>query len=262
MKNKKSKKSQITIFVIIALTIIAVIALAVMLTRETQLFKPAAVIDPQTYLKSCISNALGDAEKKVMDGNGYLNATNNYILFSLNRPKEKVPYLCRATRFYIPCINQEPMFVNHIKNEIANITGQGIDKCFKNMVDILAKEGYNVKENRTRASEVILSKDFISLDPGITLSLEKDDKTTQFEDFTTEINSPLYNLADTAEKISNYEALICEFDSYNWMKYHTNLLIKRFVAGDQTKIYTIQDLATEKQIDIAIKSCALPAGIN
>jgi len=260
MGNKKSKKSQITIFVIIAMIIVISIAVAFIVIK-----KPfsgiSAMEDPQVYIAKCVSNSLSEAEETMLIGNGYVNVTDNFILFSLNKPKEKVPYLCQSSEFYKPCINQEPMFAGHVKKEIYDIIKPDVDKCFNDLINILKKASYEIEEANSSILEIEFNKYFIIANMKRNLVLKKGDETRVFTNFEAKINSPLYNLIDTSEKIVNYESTLCEFDTINWMNMNRDISIRKFVTGDQTKVYTIKDVDTSKQINIAVRTCVLPAGI-
>jgi hypothetical protein len=68
-------------------------------------------------------------------------------------------------------------------------------------------------------------------------------------------------LIDTARSIVNYESETCEFNALNWEKNFPSVGIKRFITSEQTKVYTLTDKITKKEINFAVKTCVLPAGI-
>ena len=113
MINKlKSKRAQLTLFVIVAVIIIASLVVGLLYFKKSQEIPPEE--DLQGYVEKCISDGVKASETKLLENNGYINLSNNYLVYY----GEKVPYLCKATQFYIPCINQEPMYIGHLKKEL------------------------------------------------------------------------------------------------------------------------------------------------
>jgi hypothetical protein len=260
MKRKqKNKKSQITIFIIIGLILIVAIALVFILIKNTQI-NNAIKNNPQAQIKKCIFDSLEKHEKTILDSNGYLNKTENYILFSLNRPKEKVPYLCKTSQFYTPCVNQEPMFIELIRKELTLLVRPDLEKCFGDIIKDNENAGYIVKTGNL-SIQLTFTKDKINVDVQKEITLAKETQSTTYKNFNGEMLSPLYNLVDTARNIVNFESSLCEFNNVNWMRYHTDISINKFVTSDQSKVYTLSDRLSGKKLSFAVKTCVLPAGV-
>lgn len=258
MKNN-STKSQITIFIIIALIIVVSIALIFVLVK-----KPTTIIsaeqNPQAYIENCLKNSLEKAETEILEGNGYLNVTDNYILISINKPREKVPYFCKSSEFYRPCINQEPMLNGLVKNEFQSIAKKDAEICFSNLEKELKNKGYAISLGTTNLN-VNLYPGQVSAEVNKKITISKGDESRNYEFFVGEIISPVYSLINHARMIVNYESTLCEFNLMNWMKYNRDIKISRFVTSDQTKVYTVTDLSSGKKISFALRTCVLPAGI-
>jgi hypothetical protein len=256
---KQSRRAQITFFIIIALIIIVAVALTFLLIK-----KPLTTINPEenivTYVQSCVDNSLIDIEKNLLENNGYENITKNFILYSKNEPNEKVPYLCKASQFYFPCINQEPMFGEMIRQEIKKQATKEAQKCFTQINDILEKKGYAVNNGNLNL-DVNLVYDTIGIEINKKITVKKDSESRVYENFNTQIKSPLHQLISTLNIILNYESTLCEFDNVNWMRYYPKIKITKFITSDQTKVYTLTDKDSNKKISFAVRTCVLPAGI-
>lgn len=259
MRSKKYKKSQITIFVIIALIIIVAIALVIVLVK-----KPSAIVsaeqNPQVYIENCLRDSLSRAETQILDGNGYLNVTDNYILMSINKPREKVPYLCKASEFYVPCINQEPMLNGLVKNEFQTIVKNDANICFSSLEKELKSKGYALNLGEMNL-DINLYPGKVSAEVNKKIAISKGEESKTYEYFVGDIISPIYSLINNARMIINYESTLCEFNAINWMKYNRDIEIKKFVTSDQSKVYTITDVSSGKKLSFAIRTCVLPAGI-
>jgi len=251
------KKAQVTIFIIIALIIVVGIALIYTLVKNPKLpINP--IEDPNGYMQKCLEDSIIKYEKLFIENNGYINKTDNYILYK----NEKVPYLCKASKFYTPCINQEPLFVENIKINFKNYVDKDAKKCFDSLIKNLEKRGYNVKNNNTNfETDLKFIENKIILNIKNNLIITKGEEKLNFNNFIVIQNSPIYNLFTLAEKIVNFESTICEFNSVNWMRYYPEIIISRFITSDQTKIYTLTEEKSKKQIKFAVKTCVLPAGI-
>ncbi len=254
-RGERSKSGQITIFVIIALALVVSMALLVMVFKKPSA-DLTAIEDPHTYVQKCIDEELVKVENKYLEANLFLNITDNYILYK----NEKVKYLCKAWQFYLPCTNQEPMLVGYVRNEMEKTMKPKVEVCFNNLVSSLKRKGYEVKEGNMTA-KLDFGKSSIIYDINKKITMSKASDTRNFENFRVELISPMYRLVDTARIIVNYESTICEFNNLNWMMWYPDISIKRFIASDQTKVYTLTDKVSEKEINIAIKSCVLPAGL-
>ena len=253
----RSKKGQIAIFVIISLVIVVSIALVFTLLK-LGVGKAGIREDPQAYIRICAKEAIVEIEEQIFATNGYPNTNNtNSMIYK----GEKVPYLCKVSEFYTPCTPQEPLFVGKLGKNIKEYLDPRVQNCFQEIIKEFEREGYDVSLNGTGKVEVIFESNAIVVSTNKKITVIKGDESRSYDNFRTEVNSPLYNLVDTAEKIVNFESTLCEFNHLNWMLNYPDIKIEKFSASDQTKVYTIIDRESEKNLDIAIKTCILPAGI-
>ena len=256
-RNKtESKKAQVTILVILALIIVTVIVLTVFLYRGVELGYTAPE-DPYAYIQECVSNSLEKADESLLAGNGYVNISTNYMVYL----GEKVPYLCKSSRFYLPCISQEPLLIEHYRIEMKRLTEKEVKNCFSSLERDLKRQGYDVSAESAPKYEIKFQAGEIVAEINYNLALEKGDEKRQYYGFSGKIASPAYELIDTARHIVNFESTLCNFDHLAWQSYYTDILIKRFVASDGSKVYILRDMKTNQTIKFAVKTCVMPAGI-
>lgn len=260
MMPKTSRKSQVTIFVIIGIIIVAVLGAVYFFVIRPYFLNPE-ITDPKAYIEKCAGDALKEAEKIVLDSNGYPSGIeNNFILYSKEKAGEKVPYLCTTSTFYTSCINQDPMLLEKIRKYLDEYSTAKVEKCFSNLEENFVSGG-----SKITAGEMTLSIEYLTKAILVKISrkivISKNGESRSFENFEGRIESPLYGLISTSMKITNYESDFCAFDTVSWMRFNPDVKIEKFSASDQTKIYTLTEKKTDKKIKFAVKTCVLPAGI-
>jgi hypothetical protein len=248
-----NRKAQLTLFVIIALLIVGGIILFFIIRNQGTI--KVDVNNPEKYISECIAKSLEANEKIVLENNGYLNKTDNYIIYS----NEKVPYLCKSSQFYLPCINQEPMFLEIMRKQIQENVKKDATKCFENLVATL-KRKYEIKDG-AMTLVIVIEKGKLKAEIDKKIEITSDNEKRNFENFESEINSPIYGLGSLAQTIVNFESTLCEFNSVNWMANYPDIKISKFMTGEGTRVYTLEDRETQKNIGFAVKTCVMPAGI-
>lgn len=256
MSKKQDKRAQVTILVIIALIIVVAIALIFSVMKKSSPIISASD-DPKGYMEKCIKDSLEKSSKIIIESNGYENKNDNYILYN----GEKVPYLCKSSMFYYPCINQEPMLIEKIRKQILDKTKKDAEECFNKLVKALENKNNKVVLSSNSNIEIVFSSNKLYAYIYRRLSIQKEEDYRVIDSFSGEIQSSLYNLFNTARQIVNYESTLCEFNNDNWMANFGDISIKKFIASEGTKVYTITDKVTEQEINIAVKGCVMPAGI-
>jgi len=255
---KKNNRSQVTIFIIIALVIVVAIVLIFTLINnsknKTEIVNAAE--NPQLYIKQCVEQRIQIINDNLIENNFYPNIDSNYFVYY----GKKIPFLCKSSQFYAPCINQEPGLINSIKNKIEQQTK--VSECFDKAITLIKNDGYSVNEEKLQTI-IMLDSDGISvtMNKKIIIKNIETEEVRNYEKFNAKILSPIYSLADSAIKITNYESTLCSFNSASWMKAYPNIAIKEFRASDGTRVYTLVDVETEKEIKFAVSSCILPAGL-
>lgn len=251
----KCKRSQVTIFVIIAIIIVAAVAGYFMMFGLPG--GGVSIESPQDYIESCAEGALEEVEEIFMENNGFFE--DDYSAYTTYKG-EKVPYLCIVSEFYEPCIPQEPILIEKIRRTIEEYVQVRVEDCFSTIVKEYEGSGYDIEEGEL-SIEIEFPERRIRASVSKDLSLKRDESVNVFDKFSGEISSPLYDLVDLSRKIINFETAVCEFDKDTWDLVYSEILVKRFRASDQSKIYSLLDRKTDKELKFAVKTCLLPAGI-
>ena len=256
VKRINSKKGQVTIYILIAIVIITVLLFLFYIFRESEPDPPLPDFEnPQTYIESCVQDVVYDAVELIRKSGGYYQ-TRNFKLYQGRR----VPYLCYQENFYYQCINQEPMLIKHTEDSIMNYTKENIDNCFRTLQLGLENKNYNVELGEMNFSIDIVEDQIITnIDRKFVLGIREEEQ--RFEKFKIVENHPMYDLLRVSQEIVNQEANYCHFDYLGYMIFYPDYDIRKFLTGDDVKIYTVKDLISEKDFEFAIRSCAIPPGL-
>ena len=250
----KNKKAQIAIWVIIAIAIVAVIGFLFVFSKKP-IGTEADISDPKGRIEKCARDAVNEAADEILKHGGFIEP-KNYKLYQNN----KATYLCENTGNYKPCVNQHPLLLNEIKKEIKEYSYPIIEKCFLDIKDELEKRKYVVSFGETGIN-ISLGSDRIYLDIMKDIEISKNDLNSRYKEFNIEVNNPLYDLAKVAIEIAGQESKYCYFEYVGYMILYPRFDIKKFTMSDSTKIYTIKDKYSNKEMNIATRGCAIPAGI-
>lgn len=252
VKMRKNKKAQLTIFIVIALIIVAGIALIFVIWRKPAIeISPSA--NPEIYIEKCMKDYTEEALEILMSQGGDIKPEGSVIYQS----KELV-YLCYNANFYRHCINQRPMLIEHIEQEITNYLGPKMRACFTSFRQELEKRNYNVDVGGMNITTDLQTRKVVITVERI-LEIEKNQETRKFEKFKVQVINPVYDIAEIAMEIANQEAEYCNFDTTGFMIIYPKWDIRKFRV-DSDIIYTIKEVATNQEFKFAIRSCAMPAG--
>jgi hypothetical protein len=252
----KIKKAQITIYIILAIVLVAVILLFLLLQRGiiTQTFGGKAEID--SFISSCIGPSVREAENVMLPRGGLLEK-HNTILYNF----QEVEYLCANMGFYERCINQHPLLIREMEDELKDYLKPRIDICFNELK----------KEIEDRGEKFSFAQDYdfeVSVVPeSIVVDIERNSKyvsktgeESNVEEYRADFPSAAHGLATVALEIAAQEATYCYFESTGYSLYYPRYKIVRHQTSTPVKIYTINDTQTDGFMMIAIRSCAMPAG--
>ncbi|MEK6889120.1 MAG: hypothetical protein AABW80_03365 [Nanoarchaeota archaeon] len=255
MVERKNKKAQTALWIIVIIGAIAIIILVFAFRGS-----PDGGIDAvrednaESFITSCVGEAVKENAKKMLAGGGFINSEN-----SISYNNISVAYLCKNEGYFKPCINQHLDLIGEINAEMKkNIEGD-IENCFLNLQENLEKRNNDVKIGEMQFYvEMAPQRIFVNINREVEINGEASKKINSFN---VETRSSLYDLADIAIIISNQEAQYCYFEYAGYMNLHPNFKITKNNLGDETKVYTIEDVISEEEMKIAIRSCAIPPGI-
>ena len=252
---KNNKKAQVAIFVLEALVIAAMIIVLFLIGKKPGILPISGDVSIQKSIEKCAKDSTNEAVEKMLPQGGFVEPENYKV-----RKNIKVIYLCQNIGYYKPCINQHPMFINEEIREIENYVKPRVEQCFLDMKNEYEKRSYSVDMDSMQLN-VSLGSDRIYIFIGRKITLAKNEQSQTFNEYNIEVMNPLYDLSKVAIEIASQEAKYCYFEYVGYMILYPRFSIEKFAFSDSTKIYTIKDKYTNKEMNIAIRGCAIPPGI-
>ncbi len=249
-----SKRGQVTIWVVIAILLVASMSLFFFVERNPEILG-SDEINPDKYVQDCIKPKINDLVDEMLPKGGFLDDRNTKMYNNIN-----VSYLCLNKGNYKPCVQQHPAYIDELKQEIKANTEDELEACFEDLIEGLEKKGKNVKTGETNY-EISFGPKRIYVDIEKELVIDENFENLRYEEFSFEILNPIYDLALVAMEISKQEAAYCYFEYVGYMILFPRFDIKKYTFTEGTKIYTIKDKYSDKELNIATRSCAIPPGI-
>ena len=247
----KYKRSQITIFVILALIIVVIIALIFSLSKTDIVQKLFGPKDPVFEIKTCAENSAKLFTEKLMPTGGVLNPPN-YLLFN----NINAVWMCYTPFENQICINKHPALASEIEKEILDNIQPTIEQCF----DALENELENYQAGELAFSiEIVPTKIRIKINKQI--SYTSNEQVVNIENFDTSINSPMYTFVSLTNEVLNQEVSCnclqetCNADILKMDRENQDFQVKRFVTGNNEKVYTITEKDSGKEFNFAVRNC-------
>ena len=257
----KNHKAQITIFIIVGIVLVSLIALFFFF-RDGGLpdIGGTGDVNPDSFLDSCM-------EEKIKETIGILSAQGGHIKsqlyldfkFSDENLPTNISYLCYNHNYYLPCINQEPMLIQHLKEEIYNYISEDVENCFDDLTASLENQGY-VVDARYSGFEVELMEKKLVVNVDGELTLTKSGETSKKKGFKIIVPTKFYDLAVVVQEIVSQEARFCNFEHLGFMLFYPKFNIDKFRTGDGTIIYTIEHRDSKEKFRFAVRGCVIPPG--
>lgn len=251
-----NKKAQVTLFILLSVVIVVVV-IALFLFRGNFSIINNPIDNPDFYLRSCVEDSIKLSEDNILNSNGFSTKdTYNYVLYK----SEKIPYLCTSYEYYSACMPQEPMFAEKQRVLMENKAAVDFSNCISTLKKDLESDGYTINKD-TSSVTIVFMKDTINANVKINFIATKEESSIKLQDIEITYPSKLFNILELAQTIVNYESTLCEFSLMNWMATNSEILIKRDITSDQTKVYTLQERIGLKELNFAIRTCVMPAGL-
>jgi len=252
IERSKSKKCQVTIFIILGLIIIILIIMLFLFMNPPEV-KVLDEKNPQAYIETCTREAVEEA-LSILSPRGGDIIPNGSIIFN----STEITYLCYKGEYYQPCINQRPLLIEHIEKEITNYINPIVAECFYDIEKVLEKRykvetsEMNLKTKLHSGSVIVeIKKDF---------KMSRKGEVRDFDEFVMHMVHPIYDLAKISMEIVNQEASYCNFDYLGYMIFYPRYDITKFKTGDSDIIYVVEDRNTNDKFRFAIRGCVLPSG--
>jgi len=121
------KRGQVTIFLIIGIVLLAVVVIFFFLNKQDILNPNQIEVNQKEFLQTCMEERITETVNLIAIQGGSINPTlkKTYDLED-GLGKKNISILCYNQNFYTPCINQEPMLVNHVRDEIEKNISQDV----------------------------------------------------------------------------------------------------------------------------------------
>jgi len=249
----KNNRGQIAIWVILAAVLLGSI-LIYLYTERSNFGLIKDNTDPKPYIERCARQYVDEAITKMLPQGGFIEPKNYKWEDGIKRE-----FLCEHAGYYRACVSQHPMYLNDLKSEIENYIRPKIEQCFVSLKDELSNNRETMTLGNLNLSvDIMPSRVRANIQKNITINTGGE--TLEMRDFSAEINSPLYELANVAMEIANEEARHCYFEYTTYDLMHPSVTITKQVKSDSTKIYGVQDRETLKELTFAIRGCGIPPG--
>ena len=250
------KKSQVTIFVILAILLVAGIILVIFLKgrQVIEVFKPS-MPNIQGYIESCTKDATKQAIDIMLLQGGYITP-ENYKMYKDN----KVQYLCYQKNYYKTCVNQQPLYTEYLEKEIKKYIEGKIEDCFYSFKQEYEKKGYQISLSG-KGLKVELAPKQARIEIEKEVSIKRNEEARNYDKFKIIVLSPIYDLAVIAQEIINQEAKFCYFEYLGFSLLYPEYAIEKIDIDGETKIYLIEEKSSGKTLVFAVRSCAMPGGI-
>lgn len=251
-----NRRGQVTIFIIIAILIVAIIFSIVYFGGWLRI-EESSTKNPKAYIENCMLASVKSIEDTIIKSNTYPNFnSSNYILYE----QEKIPYTCIVSEFYKACTPQDPSMLLRVKQLMENKVARDVKTCLTKLYSDLENENYIVTKKEGNMKLDILPST-ININLNETIYISKGENSYTVSDFGVNYGTKFYDMIKLVQTVTNYESTYCEFNKLNWMKSYSDIIISTTRTSDQTKIYSLRDRMTEREIKFAVKTCVLPAGI-
>ena len=251
---QEGKQGQISIFVILAIIII-VAGLLIFFIKPDLIGINSSQENVDSYITQCMEDAAKEIIPNISKQGGFASP-ENYILYG----GEKIGYTCYNVNFYQTCVMQTPQITGFIASQIEDYVSPRLEACYNQIKNNMEKKGYSVVMGNI-SFDVNLFPGKVELNAQRELSITKNDEHYSYDEFEIQIVEPLYDFSQIALDISNQEAKFCNFEYLGYMLLYPRWSIEKDDVNGLAKVYTIKEKNTGKYFRLAIRSCALPAGM-
>lgn len=255
MKSINSKKSQVTVFIILAILIVVVLLL-IFKDNSGVNFIVTKSESPVDKIQKCIKDSAEEVIPVISDQGGSFNPENYYLYQG-----SKVGYVCYTEEYYKQCVMQKPLLKQDIEKEIKDYLEPKVSGCIVSIKDSLENQDYRVDYKKPETS-VKLAPGSIIIDTNLELSISREGSATSYKIIKTDISSKLYEFVMTASSIANWEARYGDTETMAYMFYYPTLKVEKKIRDEGTKIYILTDRESGERFMFAVRSVALPSGIT
>lgn len=251
-----NKKAQMAIFIIAGIAVIALIVLF-FLIKGNLLPTTTKNIErePQKFLDNCLKPKIKEKVDILLKNGGYLSNSLNFTF-----DNKSMAYLCYNQNDYFPCINQKPLLLSDLKQELHKGVSKDAENCFEEYKKKMEGLNYEIKMGSTKLNETLTLISFI-LDIEKSISINSKGSSSSYKNFEIVYSTRLYELASLAQEIVSQEAEFCNFDSMGYMMLYPEIKIEKIKTDKKGTIYFLTNKKTNEKFAFAVRGCILPGGI-
>lgn len=256
-----SKRGQVTIYIIVGVVVIVGVILFLLFRSGIipNPINPSSEVNPNSFLKECMQDKVTETVKLMEPQGGTLNPTlYKKFMFVEEGKAYNVSYLCYNQNDYLPCVNQRPMLISSMEEEIKNEIRDTVEECFDDLESSYKNAGYDVSVSGSEY-DVSLHEGEVVVKLDRTIEMTKGDQSSVLKDFRVAVPSKIYDLAFVSVEIVNEEAMNCVFDYVAFMKFYPKYKVDKQITTDYTEIYTITNRDSGEWFRFAVRGCAIPA---
>ena len=245
-----------TVWIIIAMVLVLAIVLFFLLRGEiTPKVGEKIEENPKNYIASCVKKNVEEAVEIMLPQGGFISPEHTKLYNNI-----KVAYLCYNSLYYDLCISEHPILLQEMEEEIHKYIGQKIEQCFQDYKSEQEKRDIGISLGNMEI-DIKLEQESVNAKINREITITEKGENYKVNNFDVDIRSPVYNLGRVAAEIASNEAESCDFDNAKYMTTYPRFKISRIPMSDSTKIYTIEDKNSGKNMNIAIRGCVMPLGL-
>lgn len=257
-----NRKGQVTIFIIVAVIIVSVIATFFILRGGVT---PQIGEHPEenlpSFLQSCMEEKIEKTTSLISSQGGYIsNPLNKTFKFANEENSVDISYLCYTEGYYVSCINQEPVLIQHLKKEIKDYISDDVRNCFDDLTSSLTDEGY-VVDSEYNSFYVELTEGRIKVPIDGKITLTKTGQTSSYENLNISFQNNFYDTALVVQEIVSQEARFCNFEYLGYMILYSQWEINKLRTSDSTIIYSVKNKNSADKFNFAIRGCVIRPGL-
>ncbi len=250
---KRGKRAQVTIFIIIAIAIVALALLIYFLYPKIIGKYSFDVNNPNAYLQNCLSNQINEASSLVKKHGGSINPELVYSYQNID-----IEYLCYTDQYYLPCIVQRPLLSSHVAKEIKNYISPEASACMDSLKSEYESKGYiaNLKKGDFNV-DFLPGKLIVKFNSSLTVS---SGESRIYKDMQISVNNDLYSLLAIATNIIQWETHYGDAETTAYMSYYRDIKVEKKKQSDGTTVYILTNRQTGGDFTFASKSVVWPPG--
>jgi hypothetical protein len=265
IKNKlvKNKSGQVTIFVIIAIIIVAAVLLYLMLRKDVGPSSPGGQeANPESFLDSCLKESLRENIDLINFQGGYADPElYKTFLIEEDGSMSKISYLCYTENYGKPCVNQAPILLGHVEEEIKNSIENDVYDCVSMLGQNFRKDDYTVSVKYVPGNfQVTIEPERVRLNINAEISLTKKGESSIQKDFVSRFATKTYSLLMVTQEAINKEAgsVDCEFNYIDYQTLYPDYKIRKYNGHNGTEIYRIENKDDGEIFRFAVRGCVIP----